>query len=71
MRIITIPFACAARKSGRSGVYYSVLAGLPAIRKNQKSEITKYDEALAKPLWGVLQERSQDTEDRTQNNRTR
>ena len=28
-------------------------------------------EALAKPLWGVLQERSQNTEDRIQNNRTR
>jgi hypothetical protein len=28
-------------------------------------------EALAKPLWGVLQERSQNTENRSQNNRTR
>jgi len=48
MRIITIPFACAARKSGRSGVYYSVLAGLPAIRKNQKSRLQGTDQNGAK-----------------------
>jgi hypothetical protein len=46
MRILTTPFACAARKSGRSGVYYSVLAGLPAIRKNrnQKSRLQGTDQ---------------------------